>query len=347
MTDIKIYGFPEELIPREGPALPARVTAVFKGRWQLITPEGRQYATLKTKEYIYDGGEEFPTTGDYVLALPAPGDWQIVRTLPRKSFFSRLDGWHGTEQAVAANMDVVFAVQSLNENFSVKRLERYLTLCWNSGAAPVVVLTKSDLPGDHGEMIKAAEDTAGEVPVIPLSSRTGEGMDRLRPYLGPCVTAAFLGSSGVGKSSLINALAGEDVMSVGGVREYDSAGRHTTTHRQLLLLNSGLLVIDTPGMRELGMWDAGEGLSVAFPDVERFLGQCRFSDCRHESEPGCAIRAAIESGELSPERWKSYRQLELESSRSVRKKFGQPSRSLSKSRRQEEKYKRKKFPGTY
>ena len=351
MTDIKTYGFPEELIPPEGPAQPARVTAVFKGRWQLITPEGQQYATLKTKEYIYDGGQEFPTTGDYVLALPALGDWQIVKTLPRRSFFSRLDGWHGTEQAVAANMDVVFAVQSLNENFSLKRLERYLTLSWNSGARPVVLLTKADLPGDHGEMLRQAEAVTGDAPVFALSSKTGQGMDQLAPYLRPGVTAAFLGSSGVGKSSLINALAGEEVMSVGGVREYDSAGRHTTTHRQLLLLNSGLLVIDTPGMRELGMWDAGEGLSTAFPDVEEFLGRCRFTDCKHESEPGCAIRAAIESGELSKERWESYKQLELESDRSrrlgARMKQGQPSRTLAKSRRQQRKYKGKNFPGAY
>ncbi len=351
MTDIKTYGFPEELIPPEGPAQPARVTAVFKGRWQLITPEGQQYATLKTKEYIYDGGQEFPTTGDYVLALPALGDWQIVKTLPRRSFFSRLDGWHGTEQAVAANMDVVFAVQSLNENFSLKRLERYLTLSWNSGARPVVLLTKADLPGDHSEMLRQAEAVAGDAPVFALSSKTGQGMDQLAPYLRPGVTAAFLGSSGVGKSSLINALAGEEVMSVGGVREYDSAGRHTTTHRQLLLLKSGLLVIDTPGMRELGMWDAGEGLSTAFPDVEKFLGRCRFTDCKHESEPGCAIRAAIDSGELSKERWESYKQLELESDRSrrlgARMKQGQPSRTLAKSRRQQRKYKGKNFPGAY
>ncbi len=350
MTDIKTYGFPQELIPAEGPALPARVTAVFKGRWQLITPEGQRYAALKTKEYIYDGGEEFPTTGDYVLALPAPGDWQIVRTLPRKSFFSRLDGWHGTEQAVAANMDVVFAVQSLNENFNLKRLERYLTLCWNSGAKPVVLLTKADLPGDRGRMIGEAESIAGEAPVIALSSRTGEGMERLSPYLAPGATAAFLGSSGVGKSSLINALAGEDIMSVSGVREYDSAGRHTTTHRQLLLLKSGALVIDTPGMRELGMWDAGDGLAAAFPDVEKYLGQCRFSDCKHESEPGCAIKAALESGGLDPGRWESYRLLNSESERSrhaARMKQGQPSRTLAKARRQERKYKGKNFPGAY
>lgn len=349
MTDIKTYGFPEDLIPKEGPALPARVTAVFKGRWQLITPEGQKHAVLKTKEYIYDGGQEFPTAGDYVLALPAPGDWQIVRTLPRKSFFSRLDGWHGTEQAVAANMDLVFAVQSLNENFNLKRLERYLTLGWNSGASPIVLLTKADLPGDHGEMLKAARSISGEAPVFALSSKTGEGMDQLAPYLRPGITAAFLGSSGVGKSSLIDAVSGEEIMSVGGIREYDSAGRHTTTHRQLLLLKSGVLVIDTPGMRELGMWDAGEGLSTAFPDVEKFLGKCRFSDCKHESEPGCAVRAAIERGELDPARLESYMQLEGESERSVksgraRRKFGQPSRALGKSRRQERRQKRKIFP---
>lgn len=346
MTDVLEYGFPRELleqIPEDSGALPARVTAVFKERWQLITPQGEQYAKLKTKEYYFEGGEDFPTTGDYVLALPAPGDWQIVKTLPRRSFFSRLDGWHGTEQAVAANMDVVFAVQSLNENFNLKRLERYLTLGWNSGAKPVVLLTKADLPGDHEAMIAAARETAGEAPVIALSSKTGEGMERLAPWLTPGSTAVFLGSSGVGKSSLINRLAGEEVMAVSGIRERDSMGRHTTTHRQLLRLPGGVLVIDTPGMRELGMWDAQEGLSAAFPDVERFLGRCRFNDCRHESEPGCAIRAAIESGELSPDRWKSYRQLMGESTRGLPRKQGQPSKALAKSQRQEKKYKKKFF----
>lgn len=340
MINLLEYGFPEELLPESGPARPARVTAVFKGRWQLITQEGQRYARLKTKEYLYESGEEFPTTGDYVLALPEPepGDWQIVRTLPRRSFFSRMDSWHGTEQAVAANIDVVFAVQSLNENFNVKRLERYLALAWASGAQPVVVLTKSDLSGDKAGMLAAAQETAREAPVIALSSKTGEGMERLEPYLAPGMTAAFLGSSGVGKSSLINRLAGEELMLTGGVREMDSAGRHTTTHRQLLRLPSGVLVIDTPGMRELGMWDAAAGLSVAFPDVEQYLGQCRFSDCRHENEPGCAIRAAIESGALPEDRWKSYQKLAKESSQSQRRKWGAPSKAVAKHRRQEKTY---------
>lgn len=282
MTNLLDYGFPEAFLPRQASAeaaslVPSRVTAVFKERYQLITPHGQRYGRLKTKEYHYEGGQDFPTTGDYVLAQPAgdpdlesAGDWRILRTLPRKSFFSRLDGWHGVEQAVAANMDVVFAVQSLNENFNVKRLERYLTLAWNSGAQPVVVLTKADLPGDHQAMVEAAYEVAGEAPVLALSAKTGQGMEQLDAYLKPRVTAAFLGSSGVGKSSLINALAGQEVMDTGGIREDDARGRHTTTHRQLLRLPSGVLVIDTPGMRELGMWDAAEGLSAAFPDVERF-----------------------------------------------------------------------------
>ncbi len=353
MTNLLDYGFPEAFLPRQASAeavslVPSRVTAVFKERYQLITPHGQRYGRLKTKEYHYEGGQDFPTTGDYVLAQPAgdpdlesAGDWRILRTLPRKSFFSRLDGWHGVEQAVAANMDVVFAVQSLNENFNVKRLERYLTLAWNSGAQPVVVLTKADLPGDHQAMVEAAYEVAGEAPVLALSAKTGQGMEQLDAYLKPRVTAAFLGSSGVGKSSLINALAGQEVMDTGGIREDDARGRHTTTHRQLLRLPSGVLVIDTPGMRELGMWDAAEGLSAAFPDVERFLGQCRFHDCRHGQEPGCAIRGALERGELSPQRWKNYQQLAGESSASQRMKRGQRSKALAKQQRQASKYKKK------
>ena len=353
MTNLLDYGFPEAFLPQQASAeavslVPSRVTAVFKERYQLITPHGQRYGRLKTKEYHYEGGQDFPTTGDYVLAQPAgdpdlesAGDWRILRTLPRKSFFSRLDGWHGVEQAVAANMDVVFAVQSLNENFNVKRLERYLTLAWNSGAQPVVVLTKADLPGDHQAMVEAAYEVAGEAPVLALSAKTGQGMEQLDAYLKPRVTAAFLGSSGVGKSSLINALAGQEGMDTRGLREDDARGRHTTTHRQLLRLPSGVLVIDTPGMRELGMWDAAEGLSAAFPDVERFLGQCRFHDCRHGQEPGCAIRGALERGELSPQRWKNYQQLAGESSASQRMKRGQRSKALAKQQRQASKYKKK------
>ena len=335
MIDLTEYGFPAALLPESEDLAPARVTAVFKERWQLITPEGERYARLKAREYYYEE-QAFPTAGDYVLAAPAPGDWQIVRTLPRKSFFSRADSWRGTEQAVAANVDVAFAVQSLNENFNLKRLERYLTLSWNSGAQPVVLLTKADLPGDHSGMLRAAEERSGAAPVLALSAKTGQGLEQLAPYLKPGTTAVLLGSSGVGKSSLVNALAGEEVMSTSGVRERDSMGRHTTTHRQLLRLPSGVLIIDTPGMRELGMWDSLDGLAEAFPDVERFLGQCRFSDCKHESEPGCAIRAAIDSGALTEARWKSYQQLMGESRRG-RRKNGQPSKAFAKQQRRRQK----------
>ncbi len=330
MTDIISYGFPKELLPPEDSlARPARVSAVHKERFQLVTPDGEQYARLKTKEYYYQEDQPFPTAGDYVLALPAAGDWQIIRTLPRKSFFSRMDSFRGTEQAVAANMDLVFVTQSLNENFNVKRLERYLTLAWNSKAEPIVLLTKCDLPGDHQAMCQAAEQTAGKARVMAVSAQTGQGFHQLEACLAPGKTAAFLGSSGVGKSTVINRLAGQVVMDTGAVRQEDSRGRHTTTHRQLILLPGGSLVIDTPGMRELGMWDAAQGLAETFPDVEAFLGQCRFNDCRHQGEPGCAVAEAIATGALSQERWESYQQLAVEAGRKGRKhksKRGKPGR---------------------
>lgn len=334
MTDIISYGFPPALLPPEdSPARPARVTAVHKERFQLITLEGERYARLKTKEYYYEEGRAFPTTGDCVLALPAAGDWQIVRTLPRKSFFSRMDSFRGTEQAVAANMDLVFIAQSLNDNFNIKRLERYLTLAWNSGAEPVVLLTKCDLPGNHRAMIQEAEQTAGKARVLMVSAQTGQGFAELEACLTPGKTAAFLGSSGVGKSTLINRLAGQEIMDTGAIRLADSRGKHTTTHRQLLMLPSGALVIDTPGMRELGMWDAAQGLAEAFPDVEALLGKCRFRDCLHQGEPGCAVAEAIAKGELAQERWESYRQLAMEAGRKGRKpktKRGKPGKKIKR-----------------
>ena len=357
MTNLLDYGFPEAFLPRQASAeaaslVPSRVTAVFKERYQLITPHGQRYGRLKTKEYHYEGGQDFPTTGDYVLAQPAgdpdlesAGDWRILRTLPRKSFFSRLDGWHGVEQAVAANCDWVFVMQSMNQNFNLKRLERYLAVAWQSGAEPVVVLTKADLTEDASPYLQTAESIAPGVDICAISARNGFGMDRLSRYVQPEKTIVFLGSSGVGKSSLVNALAGEEVMSAGAVREEDGRGRHTTTHRQLLRLPGGVLIIDTPGMRELGLWEAGEGLGEAFPDVEALLGQCRFSDCRHQSEPGCAVRAAIEAGELSPQRWESWQKLQAENAASDRaallRQKGARNKAISKAVRAQEKLRRK------
>lgn len=295
------------------PGIPARVTAQHKERYEIVCAEGIAYARLKTKEY-YAGAELFPTVGDYVMAdYQENGDSRIIATLPRRTYFSRrAPGPIPTEQAVAANFDYVFILQSLNQDFNLKRMERYLTLAWQSGATPVILLTKADLTPSYQEYLSQLAPVAAGVDVHVVSAAAGWGLEGLSPYLQPGKTLVFLGSSGVGKSSLVNALAGEELMTVGGIREEDGKGRHTTTHRQLIRLPGGVLIIDTPGMRELGMWAASEGLSDAFADVERFLGKCRFADCRHEKEPGCAIKAAIASGELDPARWESYRKLNAE-----------------------------------
>jgi len=300
--------------PDGGSGTPARVTAVHKERYALVCDGGECYGKLKAGVYYGAGTEEFPTTGDFVLIDCNPdGDSQILRTLPRKSYFARRDpGTRGGEQAVAANFDFVFIMQSLNQDFNPKRLDRYLTLAWQSGATPVVVLTKADLTEEFGEQLLIVEQTAAGVNVHAVSAKTGFGLDALSAYLQPGKTVVLLGSSGVGKSSLVNALAHGERMAVCDIREGDDRGRHTTTRRQLLLLDGGAMIIDTPGMRELGMWDVHTGLADAFADVERYFGFCRFSDCRHQTEPGCAVREAIENGELSAERWESYCKLSRE-----------------------------------
>ena len=311
--NITDYGFTQDMITEEMQGIPARITAVHKERYALVCEYGETFGRLKTKEY-YGGFEEFPTAGDFVMINHNPGgDSQIIRTLPRRTFFSRRDPTPGRgEQAVASNFDYVFIMQSLNHDFNLRRMERYLTLAWQSGAVPVVVLTKADIAADPSPYIMTAERLAMGAAVYAVSSKTGEGLEALSQYIAAGKTSVFLGSSGVGKSSLVNALAGEEIMTVNGIREDDSKGRHTTTHRQLVMLKNGAMIIDTPGMRELGMWDVTEGLGEAFADVEQFIGKCRFRNCKHETEPGCAIKAALESGELSLERWQSYNGLKSE-----------------------------------
>ena len=293
--------------------IPARVTAVHKERYEIVCGHGITHARLKAGAY-YAGEELFPTAGDFVMIdYIDNGDSRILSTLPRKTFFSRREpGPVPRDQAVAANFDYVFIMQSLNLDFNPKRLERYLTLAWQSGATPVILLTKADLADDYWDYLTQVDRVAAGVNIHVVSAHTGYGLERLNAYLQPGSTVVFLGSSGVGKSSLVNALAGEEIMAVNAIREDDSKGRHTTTHRQLIRLNSGVMIIDTPGMRELGMWDVSEGLQDAFADVEEFMGKCRFSDCRHETEPGCAIKAAIATGELELSRWESYRKLKEE-----------------------------------
>jgi len=294
--------------------LPARVTAVHKERYELVCEYGQTFDRLKTSIYYTDGGESFPTTGDFVLInFNQSGDSQIIRTLPRRTFFSRRNPTRGRgEQAVAANFDYVFIMQSLNNDFNLKRMERYITLAWQSGAMPVLILTKADLVNDYTDQVRMAEKVASGIPIYAVSVVSGEGLDALNDYLKPRKTIVFLGSSGVGKSSLVNALADKEIMAVNEIREDDSKGRHTTSHRQLIMLDSGVMIIDTPGMRELGMWDVSQGLGEAFGDVEQYFGMCKFKDCKHQTERGCAVKAAIENGELSPERWDSYLNLKRE-----------------------------------
>lgn len=319
--NLEDYGFNKDMlygldIEQYGPSvMPARVTAVHKERYELICEYGPQFGRLKTSVYYADGRESFPTTGDFVLISFNPsGDSIIIKTLSRKSMFARSDfsghaaGYVKTilQQTIAANFDYVFILTSLNRDFKTNRVLRYLTQARQSGAQPVVILTKADLQPDFDRYVAEVRKAAPTVPVHAISSHTGFGLDELEEYLQPGKTIVFLGMSGVGKSSLLNALMEQEVMAVKSVREDDSRGRHTTTHRQLFMLPSGAIVIDTPGMRELGLFHAEEGISAEFADVEELFAGCRFSDCRHKTEPGCAVLAALNDGILSPMRWENY-----------------------------------------
>ena len=311
--NIKDYGFDFYTGTNNISGIPARITAVHKGRFGIVSDFGEAYAVLKGREYYHEG-ESFPTVGDFVLIEHNnDGDSRIIKTLERKTYFSRRDPDKGRgEQAVAANFDYVFIMQSMNHDFNPKRLERYLTAARQSKAEPVIVLTKADLTDDYLPYIIETSNIAQGVKLCIVSAKTGYGMNELQPYLKKGKTLVFLGSSGVGKSSLVNALAGETIMDTNGIREDDSKGRHTTTHRQLIMLKNGVMIIDTPGMRELGMWDISEGLNEAFSDIETLSQYCKFRDCRHENEPGCAVKKAIQSGELDERRFESYRKIKAE-----------------------------------
>lgn len=295
---------------------PARICQEQKGAYRLISRFGEVHGEVSGRfRHFASGYDAFPSVGDWVAAdiLPAEGRAVIHSLLPRKSRFSRkVAGAVVQEQIVAANFDYVFIVNSLNKDFNLRRLERYLTMAWESGAGPVVVLSKKDLCDDPEEKIRQVEAITFGVPIIVTSAVSEEGVAKLREYLKPNKTVAVLGSSGVGKSTLTNLLAGEEVMDIGSIREDDSKGRHTTTFRNLVKLPDGGMIIDTPGMRELQLWESDSGLGGTFEDIETLAGSCRFRDCSHMSEPGCAVVEAVNCGAIPAARLESYRKLKKE-----------------------------------
>jgi len=316
MIDLKQYGY-KETKPIPDGLIPGRVIEFHRDTYTVMTELGEVSAVLKGS-FLYEAQvrADLPCVGDFVLLeYNASGDSRIFELLPRFSKFSRSDSFgHGFahiksnhEQIVAVNFDYVFIVTSLNRDFRVNRILRYLTQAKGSGGQPVVLLTKADLTDDYSTQVEEVRAAAPDVPVHAISSYTGFGFDELSAYLQPEKTIVCLGMSGVGKSSLLNALADENLMQVKETRKEDtSKGGHTTTHRQLVMLPSGAMMIDTPGMRELGLYDADGSIGAVFSDIEELFGECRFGDCGHDSEPGCAVQAALTDGRLSLPRWEQY-----------------------------------------
>lgn len=306
---------------QERPELqPARIVAEYQGLYRFLAAGGEGLAELAGKlRHRSESRDRLPAVGDWVVLYwqPEMEHARIEAVLPRRSQFMRKStGSRSEAQVVAANVDTVLLISALNQDLNVRRIERYLTLAWESGARPVIALSKADLAGDTDALRAEVEALAIGTDVVVISSLTGAGLEALSPWLMPGQTVALLGSSGVGKSTLVNTLSGKSLQTVQGIREDDSKGRHTTTHRELFRLPSGVLMLDTPGMRELQLWQAGEGLEAIFADIaadtERLATQCRYRNCAHVNEAGCAINAALATGELDAERYAHYLKLQRE-----------------------------------
>jgi ribosome biogenesis GTPase len=312
------YGWSERLQRDFAPyaaqdLIPARILVQHRGGYRLITEAGEAEGLASGRLFKTAADADRPVAGDWVAAEPRGDRLLIGHVLPRATAFVRkAAGPRGGAQVVAANADLAFLVASLNGDLNPRRLERYLATAYESGAQPVIVLTKADLARDLPAAVAEVEAIAFGAPVLTVCALSGQGLDSFAAHLRPGCTAVLLGSSGAGKSTLLNALAGETRMATAAIRADDDRGRHTTTHRELVLLPSGGLLLDTPGMRELGLWEAEAGVSAVFEDVETLAGQCRFSDCRHQGEPGCAVRDALAAGDLGEDRLHAYEKLQAE-----------------------------------
>lgn len=320
--DLNILGwnsfFAEHFRPYAGQGyLAGRVAMESKHIYKVYTEQGEMLAEISGKmRYHASCRSDYPAVGDWVVMTCRAGDDKatIHALLPRLSKFSRkVAGAQVEEQIVSVNIDTIFLVSALNNDYNIRRIERYLTMARDSGASPVIVLNKADLCSDVESRVAEVERIAPGVPIHVVSCVNKVGLEGLFACLDkPGHTAALAGSSGVGKSSLINLLTGRDMQRVNLVREGDDRGRHTTTCREMILLSTGGIIIDTPGMRELQLWDAGEGFRDAFADIEMLAGQCRYRDCRHEGEPRCAVMKALEEGSLDPSRYANYLKLQKE-----------------------------------
>ena len=301
--------------------VPGRVALEHTHIYRVMTDAGESLARVSGRlRHHASARAEFPAVGDWVALAPPEhaGDARIIAVLPRRSRFSRRAAGDSTEeQVVAANIDTVFLVAGLDGDFNPRRIERYLLVASESGASPVIVLNKADLVDDAEAMADTVRAVAGAAPVHPVSCRAPGAVEVLRQYLAHGQTGALLGSSGVGKSSIANRLIGHDLLRTRDVRASDSRGRHTSTARQLVLLPDSGVLIDTPGMRELQLWDSAT-VSGAFSDIESLAGACRFRDCRHLKEPGCAVLAAVAAGDVSAGRLESYHKLKDEQAHQVR-----------------------------